>query len=138
MVIAAIGQAVETAEMAEDLKLSRWGTVITDADSLATNIPGVFSGGDCVTGADTLIAAVAAGKKAASSIDKFLGGDGEVVEPLTIERKISGVIIEEETLRQEVPALHDVDGFKEMELGFTLEQALAEADRCLRCDVVEE
>ncbi|MCI2425426.1 NADH-quinone oxidoreductase subunit NuoF [Candidatus Acetothermia bacterium] len=137
VVIAAIGQVVKTDGLADNLKFSRWGTIITDVDSLATNIPGVFAGGDCVTGADTLIAAIAAGKKAASSIDKFLGGDGVIVEPLTIKRKISGVIIEEKALRQKVPIRHNIDGFKEMELGFTFEQALAEAERCLRCDVVE-
>jgi NADH-quinone oxidoreductase subunit F len=136
VVIVAIGQAPETGGLGAGLELTKGGTVVVDPQTLATSIPGVFSGGDCVTGPDTLIAAVAAGKKAAQSIDKFLGGDGVVVEPLTVERKIYGQIIEDETPRQEMPVRH-AEGFLEVELGYTLQQAVAEAMRCLRCDVTD-
>jgi len=125
VVIAAIGQSAETGIL-EGLELNRGGTIKVDPDTLATNLPGVFSGGDCVTGPDTLIAAIAAGKKAAAAIDRYLGGDGVVTDPITVERRVSGTLIEEETLRQEIGPQ-----------GYTTEQALAEAARCLRCDVAE-
>lgn len=136
VVIAAIGQAPETGGLGAGLELTKGGTVVVDTETLATGIRGLFSGGDCVTGPDTLIAAVAAGKKAAQSIDKYLGGDGVVVEPLAVERKINGQIIEEESSRQEMPVRH-AEGFLEIELGYTLEQAVAEAMRCFRCDVTD-
>ncbi|MBT9167496.1 MAG: NADP-reducing hydrogenase subunit HndC [Syntrophomonadaceae bacterium] len=136
VVIVAIGQTPETGGLGVGLELTKGGTIVVDPETLATSIPGIFSGGDCVTGPDTLIAAVAAGKKAAQAIDKYLGGDGVVVEPLTVERKIHGLILEEETPRQEMPVRH-AEGFLEVELGYTLEQAVAEAMRCFRCDVVD-
>ncbi|HAP31946.1 MAG TPA: NADH-quinone oxidoreductase subunit NuoF [Firmicutes bacterium] len=136
VVIAAIGQLPETAVLGAGLELGKGEVILADPETLATNIPGVFSGGDCVTGPDTLIAAVAAGKKAAQSIDKYLGGDGVVVELMTVERTITGVIIEEETPRQQMP-VRRAEGFLEVELGYTLEQAVAEASRCFRCDVAD-
>ncbi len=136
VVIAAIGQLPETAVLGAELNVGKGEAILADPETLATNIPGVFSGGDCVTGPDTLIAAIAAGKKAAQSIDKYLGGDGVVVEPITVERVIVGTILEEETPRQPIPVRH-VEGFLEIELGYTLEQAVAEAARCFRCDVTD-
>jgi NADH-quinone oxidoreductase subunit F len=136
VIIVAVGQMPETVVLGTGLKVGKGDMVLVDPETLATNIPSVFSGGDCVTGPDTLIAAIAAGKKAAQSIDKYLGGDGVVVEPRTIERKIIGAILEEETPRQQMPFRH-VEGFHELELGYTLEQAVAEAARCVRCDVID-
>lgn len=54
------------------LKLNRWGTIDADEDTGQTNIEDIFAGGDIVTGAATVIAAMGAGKKAARSIDAFL------------------------------------------------------------------
>ncbi len=55
-----------------DLEISRWNTFEVDEETGATNIPGIFAGGDIVTGPDIAIRAVAGGKKAALGIDKFL------------------------------------------------------------------
>lgn len=126
VVIAAIGQSSDTGILGNELEVSSRGTIKTDPETLATNIPGVYSGGDCVTGPDTVIGAIAAGKKAAAAIDRYLGGDGVITDPLMVERRISGTIIEEETPRIACGAK-----------GYTVENALAEASRCLRCDVVE-
>ncbi len=107
---------------------------------------GVFSAGDCVTGPLTLIAGLAGGKEAAYQIDRFLrekqhrgpGGVGA-------ER----VRREAQALRQEggrgrpattepahihhVPVEERVQDFREAEIGFTHEEAIADASRCLRC-----
>lgn len=56
----------------DGLKLNRWGTIDADEDTGQTNIEDIFAGGDIVTGAATVIAAMGAGKKAARSIDSFL------------------------------------------------------------------
>ncbi len=87
---------------------------------MATNTEEVYAGGDVVTGPTSVIEAIAAGRKAASSIDKYLGGDG---------------IIDEELIPKEKPNpwLGRDDGFEEVELGFDREAAIAEAKRCLQC-----
>jgi NADH-quinone oxidoreductase subunit F len=130
VVIAAIGQAPELTGLLDNslgLKLNRWGNLTVDPDTFATNVPGIFAGGDCVTGPDTVIAAIAAGKQAAAAIDRYLGGDGLITDPLPVERCINGLIIEEEAPRQPVTVIDGVD------MGYTK----AEAMRCLRCDVAE-
>jgi len=138
-VISAVGQSVDSTafEGASDIERRRGGTVVANK-SLATSMPGVFAGGDCVTGADTVIGAIAQGKQAAIAIDRYLGGDGEIVDALPHERINSGPIIEERLAREKMPVLAPEKrcaDFSEVELGFDLEQAIAEATRCLRCDV---
>lgn len=62
------------------LELNKWGNIIADEKTGATNIPGVFAGGDIVIGAATVIEAMGAGKRAAFAIDRYLRGaslDGE-------------------------------------------------------------
>lgn len=80
-VIAAIGQ---TPELPEQLGLptGQGNTLAVDPDTLATPRDGVFAGGDAVTGPASVIEAIAAGRKAASSIDKYLGGSGIIDETL--------------------------------------------------------
>ncbi len=71
--IMAIGQKVDSS-LAEgtEVKVTRWGTFEVDPDTLQTNVPGVFAGGDCELGPDDAIHAIADGKKAAYFIDKYL------------------------------------------------------------------
>ena len=59
-----------------DLALTKRGNIVAD-EGLATNVPGVFAGGDIVTGAATVIEAMGAGKRAAESIDRYLRGEAE-------------------------------------------------------------
>ena len=56
------------------LELNRWGNIVVDEESMMTSIPGVFAGGDIVTGAATVILAMGAGKKASAGIDAYLKG----------------------------------------------------------------
>jgi glutamate synthase (NADPH) small chain len=73
-VIVAIGQSPNPliTSTTPDLKTQPWGGIVADDQTMATNIPGVFAGGDAVTGAATVILAMGAGKKAAKAIDAYL------------------------------------------------------------------
>lgn len=75
MIIPAIGQRSDLSFISEGdiIKTSRWGTILVDPDTLSTGRSGVFAGGDCVDGPSIAIQAIAAGKKAAESINNYLG-----------------------------------------------------------------
>ena len=76
-VIVAIGNSPNpiVPQTTPGLEVSRWGTIVIDEESGMTSIPGVFAGGDIVTGAATVISAMGAGKCAARGIHKYLGGE---------------------------------------------------------------
>lgn len=144
-VIAAIGQAVDfTDRDAAGLALTKWGIAV-DARTLATNLPGVFAGGDAVTGPDLAVRAVAAGKLAAASLDQFLRGQPVVGAPEAVnvlmgkltEEELAVFLREiEETPRAAMPHLpmeRRRTTFEEVELGFTPETAARESRRCLGC-----
>ncbi|MCZ2149481.1 MAG: FAD-dependent oxidoreductase [Bryobacterales bacterium] len=80
-VIAATGQSVErTLAEREGLRVTTWG-IAADERTLATNIPGVFAGGDALLGAGLAVRAVAAGRIAAASIRQYLSGEPVTGEP---------------------------------------------------------
>jgi NADH-quinone oxidoreductase subunit F len=146
-VIAAVGQAPDLSFLPPDSELerTRWETLVVDSNSLATNVEGVFAGGDFVTGPDMVVEAIAAGRRGAIAIDKYLRGDTSRVE--IYDRKSAAVIgpaareLEdtwETKPRTEVKTLPLTErraSFNEIELGFTEEIARREAKRCLRCDL---
>jgi heterodisulfide reductase subunit A len=145
MVIPAIGQTPDLGFMSEgDMGVTRWGTLAADPDTLATGVSGVFAGGDAVSGPATAIKAIAAGKQAARSIHRYLQGE-ELAGP---EEGLAVVPYEELDLRRArkaaraaMPKLaHEsrTADFSEVELGFTEEQAMAEALRCLNCGICSE
>jgi len=146
-VIAAVGQAPDLSFLPPDsaLERTRWERLAVDENRLATNVPGVFAGGDFVSGPGMVIEAIAAGRRGAIAIDKYLQGDTSRVEiydlkPSVIEEEIS--VEEEESwepqFRPETPHLplqERKGSFKEIELSFSEEKARQEAKRCLRCDL---
>ncbi|GAB6173893.1 NADPH-dependent glutamate synthase [Paradesulfitobacterium aromaticivorans] len=73
-VVVAIGQGPNplVTKSTPGLDLNKRGNIVADPETLATSKPGVFAGGDIVTGAATVILAMGAGKKAAASIDAYL------------------------------------------------------------------
>ncbi len=139
-VILAIGQAVDVDALGGDAgpEISPRRTIETDPDTLATSMPGVFSAGDAAFGPRSMIVAVAEGRRAAESIHAFLGGDvpeTEDGEMVTLEQFHRLDDIYDRIERLSVPSL-DTErrvGLREVELGFTEEQARCEAQRCLRC-----
>ena len=83
-IIAAIGQRPEVPSQF-DLAVGRGNVIQVDPDTLATSKEGVFAGGDAMRGPASVIEAIADGRQAAISIDKYLGGSGiidEVLAPL--------------------------------------------------------
>ncbi|HSR32397.1 MAG TPA: NAD(P)-binding protein [Anaerolineae bacterium] len=145
MVIPAIGQMPDLGFMSEgELRVTLRGTLVAEQDTLATGVPGVFAGGDAVSGPATAIEAIAAGKQAAKSIHRYLQGEKSA---WTGER-LNVVPLEEVDLRRahkearvSMPKLsHNarIADFAEVELGFVQEQAVAEALRCLSCGICSE
>jgi 2-oxoacid:acceptor oxidoreductase delta subunit (pyruvate/2-ketoisovalerate family) len=141
MVIPALGQVAETPSIPDVLieKQSRSPLIKADPYTLETKIPGVFAGGDIVTGPASIIEAVAAGKKAAKSIDLYLTGkdfrkdrDEKVVEASWIKNK--DVVKKKEArydVGEEAPRTDLEETLDRME---TVEKdARWEACRCLGC-----
>jgi heterodisulfide reductase subunit A len=146
MVIPAIGQMPDLGFIDQDhgLQVTRWGTLAADPDTMATGVPGVFAGGDAVSGPSTAIKAIAAGKVAAANIHRYLIGD----ELAGATEGLPVVPFEKVDLRRaqkqarvrmpNLPPETRTAGFAEVELGFSQEQAMAEALRCLDCAVCSE
>jgi NADH-quinone oxidoreductase subunit F len=107
--------------------------------TMMTDIEGIFAGGDVVSGPATVIEAMAAGRKAALSIDKYLRGErleDEIPLPHTIGIEDVDLDRFPQRERQRMSALpmeERVKGIKEIEPGFTEMEALCEADRCFQC-----
>ena len=147
MVVAAVGQAPDLSFLPRDsaLERTRWETLAVDDNSLSTNVPGVFAGGDFVTGPGMVIDAIAAGRRGALAIDKYLKRDTSRVEMYDLKTEViveATTEVEEETWeaqpRLEVPTLPAEErkgSFEEIELSFSEEKAIQEAKRCLRCDL---
>jgi formate dehydrogenase (NADP+) beta subunit len=115
------------------------GRIRVAEDNLATGETGVFAGGDVVSGPDSIIGAIAQGRKAAVSIDLYLGGDGDVSE--TLAEPEDEVLLEDFVLkiepRNEMRILKPwarFPGFEQVELGLDDDRIEAEASRCLNCD----
>jgi heterodisulfide reductase subunit A-like polyferredoxin len=141
-VIAALGQAPETDFVKESgISLSKRGTIEIDAKTGVTNVEGVFAGGDVVTGPAFVIDAIAAGKKAARFIHQYLNGQPlEPEEEWKEPEKFSKEEIENRKRRfpsknkmemREEPVKERVQDFREVALGYSLEEAREEASRCL-------
>ncbi|MBL7118730.1 FAD-dependent oxidoreductase [Candidatus Bathyarchaeota archaeon] len=136
-VIPAVGQSVNMTSLPERVRLSQRKTVVVDPLTHQTNLPGIFAGGDAVTGEATVIDAIAQGKKAAISIDRYLRDEdmrsGREEAALEVAEIPGGRI--ERKPRQVMPLLpfDQRDQDKEVELGFTEEMAIEEAKRCLAC-----
>jgi len=142
-VIAAIGQSIDRSALSKQMLNSRQYVQI-DEDTMETPVEGVFAGGDCVHGPATVIEAIAAGRRAAASINRYLSGQllkspEKLHERAKDEPDRLPVNPSEEAKpksRVEMPALSAKErrrNFKEIKLGFSEEMARSEADRCLRC-----
>ena len=139
-IIIAAGQQPEIPEQF-GLAVERGNTIKVDPDTLATDKSGIYAGGDAVSGPASVIEAIAAGRQAAISIDKFLGGGGVIEEKFAPpEGELSPMQEAEERRRPKMsvlPVRQRVDGFAEVELGYNKRKAKEEAERCLRCDLEE-
>ena len=148
-IIYAVGQQPDFGPFKGDerIKLNKWGYMEVDPYTLMTSKAGLFVGGDAVSGGGTVIEAIGAGKTAAKYIDTYLRGE-PVVEDLADKTKRLAVYLGAQDSREPLAANVDYGTRQKMpmveadirkhtfapaELGYTLEQCKAEADRCLRC-----
>jgi len=150
VVIFAIGQRPDLECLQGQVETARGRFPVVDGDTLATTLPGVFAGGDAVTGTTFVVDAIAAGHKAAGSIDRYLRGEpairSEAGPPVA-------VLETEEALRRAAaggrptaprvepgrrPAAERRSDFGEVYAALSEEQAMAEAARCLECGVCSE
>jgi NADH-quinone oxidoreductase subunit F len=149
-VIISIGQAADMSFLSADSQLERqlWGALVVNTNTLATNVPGVFAGGDFTTGPTFVIRAIASGRRAAIAIDKYLGGDKSRVyipDEKSARHTATKLALEEESTEDKPridvefeDAEERIRDFREVEKGFTEEEARREATRCLRCDLEKE
>lgn len=118
------------------------GNRVTADDTGATQLPGIFAAGDAVTGTKSVIAAIAAARTAAQSIDCYLGGNGDIDEVLAPEQIVPASIGKEENFgelvrnaaRVEQPQVR-CQSFAPMDSGLDSDHAQCEAHRCLQCDL---
>ncbi len=146
-VIATIGQSPDVGALGERLGLetTKWGTLAADPLTLETGLAGVFAGGDCVTGPDVVINAKLAGKKAATSIDRMLNGrelraGRELEGPYRTEYVVdtTGVLMQRQVAMQALDPATRGKTFAEVHVGYTPEEAIAEAKRCLACGICSD
>jgi NADPH-dependent glutamate synthase beta subunit-like oxidoreductase len=140
-IIPAVGQQTDLG-FARDAGIElKQGLVKVDEKTLQTSVEGIFAGGDAVLFPGAIIHAIAAGRKAASQIDKYLGGSGDIDETLTRISRPDHKLGREEgfaykprfsTLKRD---LSERTGFEEVDLGFGDREAVLEAARCLQCDL---
>jgi NADPH-dependent glutamate synthase beta subunit-like oxidoreductase len=142
-VILAIGQAADLGFVENKANITTsQGRIEVHETDFSTGEKGIFAGGDVVSGPDSIINAIAHGRKAASSIDRYLGGDGSIDEVLAqshSEVLLSDFVIEIKS-RDQMPLLKPwerISGFEQVELGLTEDQIAAESRRCLECDARE-
>ena len=143
--IPAIGQESDWACLTDECActLSDWGTLRVDPMTFQSDDPDIFSGGDAVTGAATVVEAIGAGKEAAISIHRFIQG-----EDLHENRQKSWEAVQdvstkgcENIPKEKMPHLNPSErmkNFNEVQLGFSEEQVRKEANRCLACGICSE
>ncbi len=145
-VISAIGQAVNADFLSGRAELqSKWGTLVADKGQ-KTPDDLIWAGGDAVTGPAMAIDAIRAGQEAANSIDQAIRTrKGEAPWTAATAEKIEIPLPTEQDARPrarlplpEADPRTRAQDFREVELGYGLVAAQAEARRCLRCDVVAE
>jgi NADPH-dependent glutamate synthase beta subunit-like oxidoreductase/NAD-dependent dihydropyrimidine dehydrogenase PreA subunit len=148
VVIAAIGQKPLPDWYTDDLKerglkVTKWNTIQADEQTLQSDVPNIFTGGDLWTGPALLVDAVGSGRRAARSIHQFLNGEkpwmppGTFKGPTPLEEsravEIDGVEQLPATRHPELPVEERIHTFDEVDLVVTEDLMRAEANRCMRC-----
>jgi formate dehydrogenase beta subunit len=146
--VPAIGQQVNLAllEGLSDIEVTRWHTIVVNDVTKQTSRPKIFSAGDCETGPNALITGCAGGRKAAISIDRLINGlpldpeEEDCFDQLFKKVKVydgqenTGLIGGRSRCHLKMlPPESRKFTFDEVEEGYSVPEAMAEADRCLRC-----
>jgi formate dehydrogenase major subunit len=158
-IVLAIGQDVDLTSLNEHISTSKWKTIAVDTATMMTSIEGVFSAGDCVSGALTVVDAVGSARRAAVAITAYLRGEPQRVIAKLLEAEKPaffeiGALPMSDAPRAEMPVLdgdlrnasfgHEArpgvfgaetaeGAFSEVEVGYDEATALREAARCMKC-----
>jgi len=148
--IPAVSQSADLALLPEEweIEMTSWGTIKTNGKDYMTSRKGIFASGDCEYGPMTIVNAVGQAKRASSVISRFIQNGGEItltdneimedhlhrLRVYNKKEKVTGwlpglVRQNSEVLDAEVRR----DNNKEVNLGFTQDEAIDEANRCMRC-----
>jgi heterodisulfide reductase subunit A-like polyferredoxin len=146
-VIVTIGQGIDASGLAP-VATGPGGRLVADRETLATNLPGIFAGGDAVLGPASMVDAMAQGHRAASAIDAFLRGatSKRAAEGSEADKKREELAPNPDpdaprAERHKMPqtgAAERVRGFGEIDQGYSYEDAVAEAKRCMACGLCSE
>ena len=143
--LVAVGEAPDPSILPEgsSIQLGDWGGLLTDPETLMTAQPGVFAAGDVATGPKSVIEGVAQGQRAAWAIDRHLRrlpAARYVPEwrrtpaPMPVAMNLD--LSDRPRATNELATIGRTNRFDEVSLGLAADVARAEAQRCLRCDVV--
>ena len=144
-VIVTIGQGIDAAGLG--VATGPGGRIMADKDTLATSIPGLFAGGDAVLGPASMVDAMAHGHKASEAIDAYLrgaklaaaSGAAEAANPVEAAKNPRPDAPRQERVKMpQADSSARVGGFTEIDRGYSAEQAVAEAQRCLACGLCSE
>ncbi len=148
LVITAVGQKTDYACLEGKVGLNKWNDVDV-SEAMQTNVPGIFSAGDCQTGAATVVEAIGGARKAAEAMQQYLNGQpvAAPAKPFNVARGKSIKNVDpaylgerEKADRAKVPTIEpDVrkHNFEEFELVFPADAAQKEAMRCLSCSCLD-
>lgn len=144
-VIAAFGQDSDASWLqADELKLEvdKYGVPLVDRESWMTSYRGLFAGGDFTNGSRNLISAIGDGRDGAAAINRYLGGvdkPAEAAEEVELPDYRRGMVDDYESIPFEnIPSLPKKQRYsntRETEMGYTPEQAVEQARRCLQCQL---
>jgi formate dehydrogenase major subunit len=140
-VIPAVSQSPDISFLPEaiGLEMSKWDRLVVDSENFQTNIPGIFAGGDFVTGPRDVIRVIADGRRAAVSIDLFLSEKKKARQREAFFTPVRDISLErdlEKIPRHRMPTLapgRRDSLHEEVDLGFSPEEAVGEAKRCFQC-----
>ena len=141
MLILAVGQDTDLSLLKGSGVEADRGIIRADEGTLETDVPGIFAGGEVVSGPSTVIEAMQMGRQAATSIDRYLGGEGDIERALLPQEQLNPCLGREEGFAERarmpmpsMPLEQRRTGFAEINLGYDEQMAQQEASRCLRCD----
>jgi len=141
-VVVAIGQSPDASPLGiEDLAIDEdTGVIKVNPLTLETSIPGMFAGGDCVTGPNNVVDAMAAGLRAAESIDRYIQGrdleSGRTLEPLPtaeVDLNLVDISPSKRAIMPTIGSRKRSSSFEETTIGLSKEAVQREAQRCLSC-----
>jgi len=143
-VLIAIGQAPDLGflDQVEGIKRTGTGALAVDMSSMETPLRNVFAGGEVVSGPASVIDAIAEGRRAAAAIDRCLGGDGDIHFPLLDDTapdrelsQVDGFVDLKGVAPGKLLPEEAANCFLVVETGYSRDEAMSEAERCLRCDL---